>query len=231
MSNSANNDAEMSNGIDALIERLRLDGVTAGKSEAEEIVQEAKEHAKSIVSKAKSEAQKYIENSRKESAAFQASAEGSLKTAMRDSILEMKSNLMQRFISEMNRLTSTELKSPDVIKQMILEVTRQTSEEAGINAKDTLEVILPSEAKGLDELRQNPEELGQGELTEFVRGITGDMLREGVILKSEDNFSSGIKVHVKEKNLILDLSDEAIAGILLQHLQPRFRAILEGIIK
>ena len=32
-------------------------------------------------------------------------------------------------------------------------------------------------------------------------------------------------------NIKIDLTDEAIAALLLQHLQPRFRAVLEGIVK
>jgi len=34
-----------------------------------------------------------------------------------------------------------------------------------------------------------------------------------------------------DKDISLDLTDEAIAALLLEHLQPRFRAILEGIVK
>jgi V/A-type H+-transporting ATPase subunit E len=36
---------------------------------------------------------------------------------------------------------------------------------------------------------------------------------------------------VADGKLVVDLSDDAVAGLLLQHLQPRFRAILEGIVR
>jgi len=36
---------------------------------------------------------------------------------------------------------------------------------------------------------------------------------------------------VVKGNITIDLTDEAIAALLLQHLQPRFRAVLEGIVK
>ena len=36
---------------------------------------------------------------------------------------------------------------------------------------------------------------------------------------------------MKDEDIVLDLTDEAVAGLLLLHLQPRFRAILEGIVK
>jgi V/A-type H+-transporting ATPase subunit E len=31
--------------------------------------------------------------------------------------------------------------------------------------------------------------------------------------------------------VVLDLSDQAVAAALLEHLQPRFRALLEGVVK
>ena len=68
-------------------------------------------------------------------------------------------------------------------------------------------------------------------MTGFVLGLTGDMLREGVTFRSSDDMGPGIRVEVKDKDIVLDVSEEAVAGLLLQHLQPRFRAILEGIVK
>jgi V/A-type H+-transporting ATPase subunit E len=38
-------------------------------------------------------------------------------------------------------------------------------------------------------------------------------------------------VRVSERDVTLDLSDRAVAALLLQHLQPRFRAILEGVVR
>jgi V/A-type H+-transporting ATPase subunit E len=38
----------------------------------------------------------------------------------------------------------------------------------------------------------------------------------------------GIRVRLKDEELELDLSDRAIADLLLEHLQPRFRAVMEG---
>ena len=57
------------------------------------------------------------------------------------------------------------------------------------------------------------------------------MLREGVSFSASEDVQAGIRVQVKDKDIILDLTEEAVAGLLLQHLQPRFRAILEGIVK
>ena len=40
-----------------------------------------------------------------------------------------------------------------------------------------------------------------------------------------------MKVFLKNEQVEIDLSEKAIASMLLEHLQPRFRALLEGVVK
>ena len=57
------------------------------------------------------------------------------------------------------------------------------------------------------------------------------MLRAGVTFSAADDMTAGLRVRVQDKDVTFDLTEAAVAGLLLQHLQPRFRAILEGIVK
>ena len=102
---------------------------------------------------------------------------------------------------------------------------------ANLEHADNVEVVLPFEVVGIDELRNNPAALGNSEVTEFVFGLTGDVLREGVRFSATDDIHSGIRIQLVNHHIELDLSDEAVAALLLQHLQPRFRAILEGVVR
>jgi V/A-type H+-transporting ATPase subunit E len=68
-------------------------------------------------------------------------------------------------------------------------------------------------------------------LTRFALGLSADMLRTGVSLSASADQGTGIEVRVSDGRLVVDLSDGAVAALLLQHLQPRFRAILEGIVR
>ena len=221
----------LSSGVDALIERLRQEGVTAGRTEADAILAEARAQAKQVLDKASADAQAHLESARKEADAYRSAGEEALKTAMRDTVLDMKATLAQQFSADVKRLVSHQLQDPEVLKRMILEVAARTCDGADVEEGDQLEVILPETVVGLQELRQNPEELREGTLTKFVFGLTGEMLRSGVTFSASDDFSSGLRVHVTEKEVTLDLTDAAVASLLLQHLQPRFRAILEGIVK
>jgi V/A-type H+-transporting ATPase subunit E len=220
-----------SQGIDALIARLREQGVAAGREQAEKIVADARAMAKEIVDKAKEEAKKHIEASHKQADAFQSAGVAAIQMAMRDTILDMKSHLMQQFSSDVKRLVSRNLQDEALLRQMILEVAGRVRESVDAAGASELEIVLPEEVVGLNELRNNPDELRRGKLTHFVLGLSDEILRKGVSFSASDEHESGIRIHMVDKDISLDLTDEAIAALLLEHLQPRFRAILEGIVK
>lgn len=224
-------ETESSSGVDALIARLREEGVSAGRAQAAQIVSDAQLQAKEILDKAQADARDRLETARREADAYRAAGDEALRTAIRDTILSMKSDLMQRFSSDVRRLVSRQLADPEILQKMILEVAGRLRDGAGVEQEDPLEIVLPETAVGLEELRNNPEELGTGRLTGFVLGLTGEMLREGVTFSASEDAKTGIQVKVEGKDVTLDLTDEAVADLLLQHLQPRFRAVLEGIVK
>ena len=154
-----------------------------------------------------------------------------MKTALRDTVLDMKSRLMQRFSADIKRLASEELGKDEILKEMILELVGRARTDAGVDKAAEVEVVLPEKVAGLDELRKNPAELLKGRATKYVLGLTDEMLREGVTFTASEDVKAGVRIRLVEGDITIDLSDEAIAALLLQHLQPRFRAVLEGIVK
>ena len=227
----AANEAPPSSGVDALIAKLRDEGVSAGRGEADKILADARAKAKQIVDKANKEAKEHTEAARKESDAYRSAGEEAIKTALRDTVLDMKSQLMQRFSADVRRLVSDDFKQEDVLKQMVLELVGRAREDAGLEKASAVEVILPERAAGLEELRDNPAELQKGTATKYVLGLSAEMLREGVTFSVSQDIKAGVRIGLAEGNLTIDLTDQAVADLLLQHLQPRFRAVLEGIVK
>jgi V/A-type H+-transporting ATPase subunit E len=57
------------------------------------------------------------------------------------------------------------------------------------------------------------------------------MLREGVSFSRAEDASEGIRLALLDRGVSIDLTDKAVADMLLVHLQPRFRALLEGVVK
>lgn len=217
-------------GVEELIHRLRHDGVEAGREEAGRIVQDAEKRANWLVEQAKAEAEELLADARKETERFRTSAEEALQVAARDAVLQMKDQLTSQFSDEIGRLVRGELEHTALLERLILEVAAQVRKGAGLDEESQVEILLPEGALELAELREHPEELRHGELSRLVVEVAGNMLRQGVTLTPSRQVKDGIRIRLTDKQIEIDLSSEAIAGLLLEHLLPRFRALLEGMV-
>jgi V/A-type H+-transporting ATPase subunit E len=220
-----------SSGVEALIERLREQGVDAGRAEADKIVVEARRRAAQIVHEAETQAAELVEAARQETRMLQTGGEEALRIAMRDTVLRLKGELTGRFSAEVRRLIAVAMDQEAFLKQLILAVAGRAREEAGVDAGDAVQIQLPRALVGLEELRRNPLELREGSLSHFVLSLAGNVLAEGVTFGVVGDDARGICLYLKDKDVTIDLTDEKVAALLLQHLQPRFRAILEGTVK
>lgn len=222
---------QTASGVEALIARLREEGVSAGRGEAERLVADAQAQARAIIGKAEAEAKAKIAAASSEADKLRRGGEDALRVAMRDTVLDLKSRLSQKFADDIFRAVSSATRDEDLLKQMILAVVGRARAEAKLDDTAQVEVILPRAAVGLDELRRKPEELREGSLAGFVAASTGALLREGVTFGRADDEEGGIRVVLGERGVTVDLTDKAVADVLLSHLQPRFHALLEGVVK
>lgn len=222
-------DGIISHGVDALIDKLRSDGVEAGQADAEKLRADAKAEAAKILADAKREADAYQKKARSESDKYRAAGEEALNTAMRDAVLTMKAGLTDRFREDVERLVTKEMADPHLLKQMILEVVGRAAAEANLDGK--VQVILPAKVATQEDIKQNADDIQSGKLTKYVLGLTAEMLREQVELHASGDAQNGIRVRAEDQGVVLDLTDKAVASLLMEHLQPRFRAVLEGVIR
>jgi len=114
---------------------------------------------------------------------------------------------------------------------MIIEVAGRARADAALDQSAKVEMVLPRSAVGLDDLRRNPEELDKGSLAHFVAAVAGQLMREGVTFVRADDDSGGLRLHLTDRGVGVDLTDRAVADVMLVHLQPRFRALVEGVVK
>ena len=61
--------------------------------------------------------------------------------------------------------------------------------------------------------------------------LAGDMMRDGVTFGSTADNSSGITVKMVNDDVEVTLDDKSIARLLLRHLLPRFRVMMEGMLQ
>ena len=221
---------QMSNGIDALIERLKQEGVAQGEAQARKIVSNAENKAKSVLAEAEAQAKQRLTAARRETEQLQRGGEEALKVAMRDAVLQLKELISVRFAEQVGALISKLTTDEDLLRKMILAVASRARTESGMDSAAQLELILPRSVASLEELRRNPKELRDGPLSQLVFATAADMLREGVSFSFASDNSGGISVVMKGDGVEVDLTDQAVANVILRHLQPRFRALLEGVV-
>lgn len=232
--NPASNDTPSSlpsSGVEALIARLRDEGVAKGRAEGEHIEQEARQRAAEILREAESEARHIVSAAQREAASQRTAGEDALKLAMRDTVLQLRAVLTREVNESVRRLITTELRREEFLQRLILEVARRGRDEAGVEAGEAMEIVLPAELVGIEELRRNPLELREGSLSHFVLAVASEELAQGVTFAVAEDDATGIRIRLKDKGLEIDLTDEKVAELILAHLQPRFRAILEGTVK
>ncbi len=217
-------------GIEALIDRLRREGVDEGRAEAEKIVAEAESRARSLLDTASQRATARLEEAEAEAAKLKRAGEDALRIAMRDALLELKEAFSVQFARQVEGMIVKAMQDEELLKRMILEVAGRAREEAAVDAAREVEVVLPRTLVSLDELRRKPEELREGSLTQFVVATAGDLLRSGLTYTRSDDDSEGIRLVLTEEGLVVDLTDTAVASVILRHLQPRFRALLESVV-
>jgi V/A-type H+-transporting ATPase subunit E len=226
---SSEDKTHASSGVEALIEKLRQQGVTKGQHEAEQLVEEAERRADWLLSQAKQEAELMVAKANKEVTQLRQAGEDALRIAARDMHLEVRETLSHSFTDQVERLVATQMDNADFMRQLILELVAKVSHDHGIAQADEIDVLLPEGYIGLDELRRNPKEYREGKLSQFVQSLAAEQMRDGVNFELYEG--KGIRVCLNGQEVEVDLSSEAVAKLLLKHLQPRFRAIIEGVIR
>jgi V/A-type H+-transporting ATPase subunit E len=220
----------ISSGIDALIQRLKQEGADEGRAEAQKLVTDAEARARELLAQAEVKAKHRTDDAAQEANRLKRAGEEALKVAMRDAVLELKENLSSRFAQQVQSAVGKLSTDGEVLKSMILAVASRARGEAGIDNAKQLEIILPRTVVGLEELRRNPQELRKGALSRFALASVADMLRAGVSFTQSDEDAGGIRVALRDTGVLVDLTDAAVAAVILRHLQPRFRALLEGVV-
>lgn len=215
-------EAPKSTGVQDLIARIRDEGVQSGKQESERLLAEARSEAQRTLESARAEADEVRQKARAEIETEKAAALEALKLAARDTGLQLEADVVAAFENTVRRLVSPATRDPEFVRTLLLVLAGHAVDELVKNKEIQVFVsnMLFQEAEGNQELDERARH--------SVLGITGDMLREGVELVPSSDVEGGARVRLVGENLEVDLTDETVHKILMRHLLPRFRAILEG---
>lgn len=211
-------------GVQELVERIRGEGVRAGREEADRILREARAQAASLRASAEAEAREMVERARAQIAREQAAGVEALKNAARDAALELRGNVRASFERYVQRLVSTDLRDAAFVRSLVLVLA---GEAAARHIEDHDAVIFVSSALAGGADATPPSPAIREKIRSAVLGAAGAMLREGIDLLPADGVAGGARVRLVGQDLEIDLTDTAVTRLLLKHLLPRYRDIVE----
>ena len=214
-----------SSGVETLIDRLRDQGITAGRTQADALITDAQKQASDIVASARREVDALLVDARKEAAKLKSSGENAVALALRDTLLSLEGEILQNFHNSLVRLIKGQLADPQFLRRLILEVAGKAAVAA---ADKRVQLLLPAEAVSLDDLLRKPEPATPGTLMHFVQSLGEVMLRDGLSFGVSEDIQAGIQVRLIDDDVKIDLTESAMSELLLRHMLPRFRALLRG---
>ncbi len=215
-------EARQSTGVQELIARIRDDGVQAGNQRAEEIVTEARKEAARILAGAQTQAEEIQNRAADEIESFKQAALESLKLAARDTRLQLEAEVLASFEAHVKRLVAPVTYDGSFVRALIMVLAGQVADQYPRDQQ--LEIFVSDMLAGRDD--DNPEM--DRTIRENVLGISGNMLRDGVEIIPASDVPGGARIRVVGEDLEIDMTDDAISRLLLKHMLPRYKSILEG---
>ncbi len=214
-------DETTSSGVQDLIERLRDEGLAKGQQEAEERVSEARAAANEIIEKAQGEGQEIVAKARKEAEQIRVAGEEAVRLASRDAILQLTEELRADFVQKLHELVGSSMQDTAFLKQLILEIAgKSVPDETSSELK--IEFLVVRE--GGDTTSGHPED---ETMNKFIRELSGEALRDGLTFGFSHEETPGVRIQAVNDDLEIELNAETITNLLVKHLSPRFRQIVE----
>lgn len=217
------NEQPTTSGVQELIDRLSQEGVAEGQQQAKQIVADAQRKAYSIVESAREQAADILHQAREQAQQYQSAGEDALRLAARDAVRDFRARVHDGLRQRLQELVQHQMKDADILKRMIVAIARKASEDLD---DEQLEILLPAESLTEEEVRKSIETGNPDAMTQFMQGMIGEDIREGVRVSLGNRTNGGLTVRVINQNLEIDLTDDAIADLLAKHLLPRYRAIM-----
>ena len=219
---------EQSSGVQELIDRLREKGVEEGREQADQLLAEARQKASATVEKARKQAAEIVRQAKEEADRLRAAGEEALRLAGRDAVLALKEEISEQFSNQVRRLVSHQLRDEKFIERLILEIAgRAVPKDSG----QPMELLLPEEVAPPEQEGLQAKGANEGAVGQFVLGLAGEMLREGVTLAAAADHTPGVTVKMVEDDVEITFDEKAVTEFLLRYLLPRFRNIMTGIVQ
>ena len=191
--------------LEGLIEKIKTEGVSEAKRQAEEIISQAKRKSEEIIAKAKEEISQAEEASSRQIDKMTKNYQAAVKQSARDAVLMVRQRLIGIFDSILKKEIGKNL-DVEFIKELTLRVITKWPDgsfEVLVNEKD----------------KKNLEQLLRKELK--------NQAKKEITIKTASNINEGFRIATKGEDVYYDFSDAAILETLKDLLGPAIAEILD----
>lgn len=207
-----------SSGVQELVQRLREEGVAAGRREGEEIVAAARAEAARILADARREAEAVTHATSASIETERQAARAALELAWRDAMLQLREQIEVAFARRLQSLVAAGLRDTDVLIGLVVDALRHVLEAD--RTPDRAQLLVPESSA------QDPE--ATLALDTLAATLARDVLQGGVELVREQRTGAGVRIRLAERGIELTVTEETLAALLFERLLPRFRALFEA---
>ena len=193
--------AELTSGINQLIERIKGEGVAKAESERSRILEEASAKAESIIASAEAEADALLDTARTQADMLAKQAQSELRLAIRDFIADFAERMRSQVITPaaVEKVEET-LNRPELLGEILKQIIADYAAEKG----GTIEAVVSPEMK------------------EQLDAIFVDTLGERLTLRAERGLA-GFRLRRENEGFSWDFTLEAIVSELMRLVEPTLR--------
>ena len=201
----------MDNKLQELTERLYNEGLSKGKEEGAQILENAKKEAAAIIAAAKEEATAVAEAAAKAADDLRAKAESDIRMASAQSLQATRKDIENILVGSIaGPKVDAALASPDFIKEII----RTVAQKFSADQMSDLEMILPESLKS--------------QLEPFVSGELAEAIGHEVKADFSKKIAGGFTIGPKDGGYFISLTDETFKDLICEYLRPVTKKLLFG---
>ncbi len=200
----------MAQEIKDLIAKIQAEGVKIAQERAREIENKAFEQSQKIIAQARLEAQKIVTDARKEQEEIKVSTESACRLAGRDFLITLRSrinDLLDKLVKENIRQALTAEELAGIISALVKSAPTDKTEQ----------IVITLNEKDRAQLEKA-----------FLQKLVGEV-KSGIVLKSSDEISAGLRISFDAGKSHFDFSDAALAEYISANIKPELNRILKSV--
>jgi V/A-type H+-transporting ATPase subunit E len=194
--------------LQELIDKIKSEGIKTAEQESARVLREAEHKANDIIANAHDNASSIIAKAKEEAHRFEQTAKEAVKQAGRNTILSLRTRVTEIF----NAVIAEETKqaySLKVLEEAIVSLIKAWNKKQIPN----LQVLLS--ASDLKKIEKQ------------LKSRLAAELKKGVELKPFPELQAGFRIAMKDGSAYYNFSDQGIAEILAEYMNPRIAEIVQ----